>query len=341
MNIEIKEEILNRLKENKSFKRASLNQYCMRCTICGDSKKDPSKRRLYFKIDTTDDSPIMYHCFNCDSSGILTSDMLRTLNIYDMTLGGKLTRFNKESAAKAYKRYNIKDKKLNVKVPIPKYTKRNMLKKAYIEKRLGITLTFAELFKLKTVFSLNDFLVTNKIDTLTVGADRVGRINDEYVGFLTMNNEFINFRDITNGNKMRYDKYTILPDPIDPIKMYTIPTSLSVLTSDEITINFAEGVFDILGIYYNIMDKSTKNMIYVAVCGSGYMNAIKHFIQLGFIGKNITINIFSDSDRDPYFYKKVIEHIKPWVGKVNLIYNTIEKDYGVPKDKISLRYANA
>ena len=54
------------------------------------------------------------------------------------------------------------------------------------------------------------------------------------------------------------------------------------------------------------------------------------------IGDNIVINIFSDSDHDKYFYQNMMNELSPWVEKINLYYNSIGKDYGVPKDKISL-----
>lgn len=340
MDISVKEDILNRLKENKTFRRASLDEYCMRCMICGDSKKDPNKRRLYVKINTNDESPIVYHCHNCGSSGYLTSDVLREFNIYDLSLNSRLTAFNKEASGKVRKNYSILDKKLRVKVPKVRYSSRAEDKKRYIETRLGVDLTFEELVNMKCIFSLRDFVETNKIEELTIGMTRANMINDDYVGFLSINNEYINFRDITDSHKLRYDKYTIIRDLPDTVKMCAIPTSVQMLTTEPIIINIAEGVFDILGLYYNVMNKKTDNMIYVAVCGSGYMNVIKYFIKMGFIGNNITINIFSDSDKDPYFYKKVIAYSKQWVGKINLIYNILEKDYGVPRDKIKLRYQN-
>lgn len=338
MDISVKEEILSRLMDIRGFQRSSLGQYHMRCLICGDSKKDPHKKRLYFRINTTDESPILYCCHNCGSSGILTSDVLRTLNIRDISLAGKLTKFNKESIGRIKAKYGLKDKKLDVKVPVARYTTQYLNKKKYIEDRLGVDMTFDELVALKCIFSLHDFANVNKIDRLTVDRNRAIRLERDYVGFLTMNNEYINFRDTTNSNKLRYDKYTIIPELIDTVKMCAIPTSVEVLTTESITINIAEGVFDMLGIYYNVEDKKTKNTIYVAVCGSGYMNVVKHFIKLGFIGSNITINIYSDSDKDPYFHKKVIEYARQWVGKVNLIYNNLASDCGVPKEKIQLRY---
>jgi hypothetical protein len=259
------------------------------------------------------------------------------MEITDRDIVTRLSKFNKASKKSIYKRLGIKNEKLNVKIPNVTYTAENSYKKKYIEKRLGIELTFAELVQLKCIFSLRDFLMVNNVERLTVNVDRAKRLNNDYVGFLTMQNEYINFRDTTGKNKLRYDKYAILENMVDAVKMYTIPNKVDVLSTDEITINIAEGMFDVLGIFYNINNQNTKNQIYTAVCGSGYMNVIKHFIRLGFIGKNITLKIFSDSDKDVYFYRKTIAYAKQFVGNIYLIYNTLEKDYGVPKDQIYLK----
>lgn len=337
LDISVKEDILDKLRGKRFFHNTSLDQYAMRCPLCGDSRKDPSKTRFYLKINLNDESPIVYNCFNCDSSGILTADVLRSMEIMDRDINARLSKFNKASKKSLYKRLGIKNEKLNVKIPNVTYTLENSAKKKYIESRLGIELTFIELIRLKCIFSLRDFLLANNVERLTVNPERAKRLNSDYVGFLTMQNEYINFRDTTGRNKLRYDKYAILEKMVDAVKMYTIPSKVDVLTTDEITINIAEGMFDVLGIFYNINNKNTKNQIYTAVCGSGYMNVIKHFIRLGFIGKNITIKIFSDSDKDTYFYRKTIEYAKQFVGRVYLIYNTLEKDYGVPKDQIYLK----
>lgn len=337
MDISVKEDILERLKENRSFHRTSLSQYAMRCCLCGDSRKDPSKTRLYFKINTNDESPILYMCFNCDSYGILTPDMLRSMDIYDPHINSRLVSFNKESTKAIRKKLGCaNDSKLNVKVPIPEHNQSNINKLKYVSKRLGIDFTFDELVKLKCVFSLKEFVYLNNISKLTVANQRAITLNNDYVGFLTVNNEFINFRDITNKNKLRYDKYTIVPDLPDTTKMYIIPTKFDLLTTNEVNVNICEGVFDALGIYYHINNEKSVDNLYIAVCGSGYMNVIKYIVKLGLIGDNVTINIFSDSDRNKYFYNKVFGYASSWFGCINLYYNTLEKDYGVTKDKINL-----
>lgn len=336
MDISVKEEIMDRLREIKSFKSASLHQYYMRCPLCGDSKKDINKARFYMRINTNDESPIVYYCHNCGETGLLKPETLRSMGIFDMNINSRLTTFNKKSIKSIRRKYGLKKSKLRIKIPHPTDTLLNREKLKYIENRLGVQLNYDILVKFKTIFSLIEFAKRNNLESLTVKKDRAIRLNNDYVGFLTTNNEFINYRDITNKNKLRYDKYTIIPELPDTLKFYTIPVSIDIMSTDSIYINIAEGVFDILGVFFHLRNKNVENNIYAAVCGSGYMSVIKHFIGLGFIGSNIHINIYSDADKEPYFYKKIYNEISPWVGSISLYYNALEKDFGVPANRIQV-----
>ena len=333
MDYNVKKDIETRLMQIKTARRVSKDEIVMRCMFCGDSKKDPNKTRLYFKLNPNTDEPIFYHCFNCQESGILTPSVLRSMGINDLELNSNLIRHNKSSNSQ-----NKKSKQtatLKFKVPIPEDNKLNKLKKEYICNRLGIDLSYDELSKLKAVFSLEQFLDFNNIANITTSPAKANLLNNDYVGFLSSKNEMITYRDITDKNQRRYDKYMILGNMDTYKKFYTIPTSIDIMSSKSISLNIAEGVFDILGVYFHVNDENTNNQVYSAVNGSGYMSVIKYFIELGFIG-NIKVNIFSDSDKSPYFYKNIIDEISPWVKSVHLYYNMKSKDFGVPKKYIEL-----
>ena len=102
------------------------------------------------------------------------------------------------------------------------------------------------------------------------------------------------------------------------------------------TINIAEGVFDILGIYYNILNKYDYNTVYTAINGSGYLNVIKYILEQGLLC-DVNVNIFSDADRAPDYYTNMIKTLAPFVNDIRLFYNEIGKDYGVPKDQVRLK----
>lgn len=333
---EFKHEVEYRLLQLPYAHRINANQIAVRCQFCGDSKKDPRKTRFYVQTNVTNDKPILYNCFNCGVSGILTPSVLRTFDINDLQLNSNLITFNKNIHRKFNKIYNIKDNKFNYRVPIGRKGTSDEIKKKYIEDRLGLSISFEELQHLKVVFSLEQLLAINNIDEVTVNSRRANLLNDDYLGFLSVRNEFVVFRDITNKNKLRYDKYSIRPSLDNTRKFYTIPNKIDLLTNEPIYINLAEGTFDILGIYFHVKNKNIKNQVYAAVCGSAYTSVIKYFLSLGLVGDNVIINIFSDNDKDEYWYIRMIEELSPFVHSINLYYNTKYKDYGTVKDNIDL-----
>jgi len=298
--------------------------------------KDITHAHFNVKINLYDDEPIIFHCFRCDIGGILTPSLLRTFKISDLQMNSGLISYNKETMGKVNKSLGIINNDFNFRVPMPSDSEKTYKKKVYIEKRMGRPFTIEELVGHKVVFNLGDFLRENGIDTLTVKKEQAKLLHEDYVGFLTAKNEFINFRDITGNNK-RYYKYSIFKTLDNTRKQYVMPNQIDLLSNNEIVINIAEGVFDIFGIYYHLFDQEKKNMIYTAVCGSGYISVLKYFIQMGVIG-NVIVNIFSDSDRTPKFYKdlELEDQIKDWVKTINLFYNEKGKDYGVTKDEIKL-----
>ena len=115
-----------------------------------------------------------------------------------------------------------------------------------------------------------------------------------------------------------------------------MPNKIDPFNSDIKTINIAEGVFDILGVYYHLMNGYDYNMVYAAINGSGYLNVIKYILEQGLLC-DVNINIFSDADRAPDYYNKMISNLRPFVNNIRLFYNSIGKDYGVKKYEIKLK----
>ena len=91
--------------------------------------------------------------------------------------------------------------------------------------------------------------------------------------------------------------------------MYTIPAIVDPMKYD-ITLHLAEGTFDILGVFFNVMNKEMTNNIYAANNGSGYARTIEYFIKKGFM-LNLDIRIYSDSDKNKYYYSNLIERFSP------------------------------
>lgn len=308
----------------------------IRCPFCGDSRKHEDSTHFYVKVNMKEDTPVLFMCHLCDTSGILTPSVLRSLEINDLSLNSGLLIYNKTAMKNMKHQIGVTNNEFNFEVPVADANdERNIFKKEYYEKRLGIKTTFEELAELKTIFKLGQFLHHNEIEKITVSKEKGQALHDDYMGFLTAKNEFINFRKVYESKFKRYEKYSIFQNLDNTRKFYTIPNQVDLLSTKKITINIAEGVFDIHGIYYHLYEKEKKNMIYAAVCGAGYISVIKYFIKMG-VFDNVDLNIYSDDDRHPSYYKPVVRELSPWVDNINLFYNEKSKDYGVTKQEIKI-----
>ena len=340
-NREFKMELYNRLLENPSVKRVSGNnsQLYTRCPFCGDSSRDSLAKHFYIKIDIdNDDIPIMYNCFraSCAQSGIMTSDVLRMLDIYDLEMSSSLSRYNKK-ASKNISNSKFSSGKLDYSVPPFQSTENNVRKVKYIEDRLGINLSSHDIGKFKIVTSLKEFLLFNKIEYITCKDNIARQIEADYVGFLSVFNNFIVFRDITGNHKERYIKYTIKRDLYNNGTFYSIPTTVDLLSSDKIELHVAEGTFDILSVYFNILNQESKNKVFISITSGNYSSAIGYFIKLGIVG-NVDIHIYSDKGVDIRQYRKQVKNkYGVWIDSIYIHYNELEKDCGVPRDKIQLK----
>lgn len=335
-SFEFKKEIESVLLSMDKAHHTDKDQIAMRCFFCGDSKKDASKTRLYFKLNANNDGPILYNCFNCNASGMLTPSTLKSMGVYDLQLSSSLTKHNK-IATKAHKKSlgNITKKIKNIVIPSPANTEANIQKLKYIRERLGVKFSIKELLEYRVIFNMSQFLEVNKLDPL-IEDWKIKGLDRDYIGFLSVNKDRVIFRDVTNKNKLRYIKHPLVPQLDNSDKMYALPGSIGLMSKNPININFAEGTFDILGVYNHIFNKDTTNNLYMAILDAAYPVALKYFLSRGVLGSNVTINIFSDQDKSPYYYSELAEHFKPWVKTINLYYNELSKDFGVPKEEISL-----
>ena len=109
------------------------------------------------------------------------------------------------------------------------------------------------------------------------------------------------------------------------------------LLSDDINIIMAEGTFDIIGIkehFYN--DYNDTNHIFISNGGKGYNSSLQFLIKFGFLEFNPII--YGDQEVPLAFYKQLKNNIYLKDKSITIITNTLEKDCGVPKDKIKVIY---
>ncbi|MMZ42269.1 hypothetical protein D1872_37890 [compost metagenome] len=312
-----------------------------RCPYCGDSRKSLRKGHFRVKIDVSnEEEPILYHCARCAEGGILTPAIMRILELNDLEINSSLIENNNRIIKASRKKFGIKDNHFQWKIPKPDLSHTGTRNKMdYLNDRLGIDLGPEEWVRLKTIFSLGHFFQLNDIKHYTQKQDRLNLLHRNYVGFLSIRNEFINFRNIHKDKNLRWDKYSVLPSIENTRKFYTIPNDIDLLSMEPITIHIAEGVLDILGVYYHLNHQNNYRHVYTAVCGSAYLNVLIYFIEMGLIG-NVNVRIYSDNNFSPAFYKPIVRRLKPWVNSFHVIYNTIKDkngkaDFGVPKNLIS------
>lgn len=310
-----------------------------RCVLCGDSKKDPNKKRLYIKCDFNDASePITYMCFNCGEYGSLTTDILTMIVGEDYELCQQLKRINKIAMSdsgnlKVNKYKNLHE--INVKLPPPYKTGTTIRKIKYLNERIGYNIPIEDYPKLKLVFNISDFLELNNIPVQSKYKKLIPLYDRDYIGFLSVKNEYIILRDITGNNEYRYIKFNIFGMESNTHSFYNIKNSINTIGTEPINIIAAEGPFDILSIVYNIYGGIKPNNVFISTNHGAFYNPLLFYINKGLVGSNVYIKIYKDSD-SIMDYNLLKNQLKIYTKNFNLYSNSIGKDFGVPKNEFNI-----
>lgn len=337
-NQEFKLLVLHTLKNRKVFTEAVSNfEIRTRCPFCGDSQKNLMTGHFYLRINPNDNYPILYNCFKCPAQGVLKYNDLELLGIVGDSFKSGITTLNKTSDKVSSQESFISDIRFEYELP----TKYSYRKIDYIENRLGLHFTDEQLQKMKVITSLKDFLILNQIPTITCKPNMANYLEANYIGFLSYNNSHILFRDTTESSDIRWYKYPITIASVGQRIFYTMESSVDLYTPDDITINLAEGVLDIVSICHNLGYDNKDNVLNIAVCGKYYNSILKYLYGMGFVGSNITVNIFADNDHTKdtsvEHYQEILKDYSYFVNKINLFYNLKKKDCGVKKEDIMLQ----
>jgi len=339
---EIKQKFIYKLMQRVEWTRqVSSTEYVTRCPFCGDSE-NISHGHFYIHINLEDNSSMVYNCFKCPASGVITKDVSIRLGIEDEDILQDIGVLNKKA-------YNVNFKKINgEKILFFDYKQPDRIfypeKLKYVENRLGLKFSVGDLKTIKFIDSIKYFITVNKIKPF-ISENMINLLENNYVGFLSYGNSHILFRDITNKMKIAWFKFPITQKSRENRIFYTVSSNINPLTKDEINLNLCEGVMDAISIYYNIRGNE-ENSVVAAVTGKYYEPIIRYFISLGLFGENVNLNIYADNDenfgkKSNYdtrinFYRKILKDIKLLFKSTNVYYNVKEKDCGYPKDKIVL-----
>lgn len=339
----INEASLNLLKDALlSLPRAKLSisgsEIAFRCPFCGDSKSDPYATSFSVNVDPNSEKFGQYQCFraNCQAHGILNNEFLYMIGFDRYEAQKDIIRFLSSRNIKIDGSYVSRQKN-------ELYNVINTLddvaeaKRNYINKRLGLNLSYEDLYRFKINLNLIDLLNINEIKIPHKLFNYYKLLSDYGISFISAYNDYAIIRDISKSGKLkkRYTNISIFGSDKTITKAYCVPTQLDLLSPEPTIINIAEGAFDILGVYHHIdINKKYTNKLYIAACGSGIVNTLFAYIQqYGLI--NCKINIFADNDVSIDKFKK-IKKLEPYLLKydVTVFYNTLSKDFGVPKNKI-------
>lgn len=313
----------------------------LRCRFCGDSSNDLKATHMYISLGG-DNKPPMYICFKCTQCGVLSPEVLRSL--IDCTQNGELLhellnhniKVIKSSRNRlgVNKTYHIRNK----------YLRNDELSKAklhYINRRLGLNLTYNDIIQNKIVLNLLDLLNSNKVDKYTRYPNIVEELDDSFIGFLSMDNGFINLKNLRKPGEVsksidrRYTNYSIFEADDNSRRFYTIPTRCNTSSPDPIHIHIAEGPFDILSIFYNLCNGNRQQNIYTSIGGKSYLNVIKlYLIGMGIM--NCVFHLYVDNDVDDFEIQCVSNLLSPIGIEVYMHRNIFpgEKDFGVKLENI-------
>ena len=333
-----RQEIYDRLASEPDVVVQNEDQLRVKCFLCGDSKKNPNKKRLGIKFNIHDpDKPIQYNCFNCFEHGAFTVEMLHQMDIYDNEIESSIRRINKQCHSDDGKHINKYNNTKEIPISFPSLTNdsKTLSKIKYLYSRIGYKIPITDFENLKIIFNLNDFLRHNNIPVSSVNYKKRVMLDNDYVGWLSVNNEYAIMRDITNSHYLRYVKYNLYNVENNSCGFYAMRNQLDIMTDEDIHIIITEGPLDILGVRYNVLDNNIHNCICIASCNGSFIGAIKYYIKKGLVGDNIIIDCYQDNDTRLNF-KSIRSELLPFISpdNFNVYYNTKNKDFGVPKKLI-------
>lgn len=298
----------------------------VRCPYCGDSRKDPTHAHLYIQMKP----PFKFYCQKCNTGGVLNSKTMRDFQLYDTEIAVSLSQMSKHlTETRGYSSTSFRKREYKMEAVD---SKQSFDCCQYFNSRFNTNFSNQYIVeRFKAVTDIDSFVINNSLNLNFVQYDLRNSI-----GFMSADNSHIVFRDISGFQPRRYFNLSLVPDDDFEInKFYALKTSVDIL-QPEINLVLTEGIFDIIGVFNHFYGENTENTIFAAACGKGYNSVISNFIHKGFLNMNITI--YSDADVNVDFYRN-LKLQSPYLKKTPIIifYNTKEKDFGIPKDRISLR----
>ena len=310
-----------------------------RCFYCPDGKSRDS-RHFYIHIPESNDDPSWYYCHKCHNRGLVTNKTLLEWGLYDNNVAQELIYHNQkcQRSKKNTKYYNYTT--LNIRNTISD-SEMSRIKLEYINNRLGQNFNLQDLSDLKICLNIFDILNANRIQTFTRDPRVVEQLNANFLGFLSIDNMFVNMRRlcdeglVINTIDKRYVNYKIVDNFDTSNRFYTIPSQIDLMSPQRVKIHIAEGPFDILSIYTNLRNREPG--IYTSIAGSNYLG-ITFYMLNTFKIPYFELHYYPDNDESGSneVMQRIVNYIRPFNCPIYIHRNLYpgEKDFGVSIDKI-------
>ena len=312
MNLELLENWLNTKGLLKGTSGSSLK--CV-CIFCGDHPDDHKKGHLYISPDKN-----LYHCFLCGSAGIIPNFIKKFSG--DKKLVSEI--FTKAELTQKLVSGGVKIKKTrkDPNIKIPKIDRSSfVLKRAYVKNRIQLRDEPENIENL--VFDIDSFVKDNFI---TLSDDlNLEFLDSNCIGFLSHRKSLLMCRNIEPKAKMKFFKIPIEEDPYKLLDYYCLKGANPLSN----TIVLAEGAFDVLGEYYlNSIGIKDDVRLYIAAFSADSMSSVIKAVCFDNQLFNINLVILSDTDKQPWYYKKLIKNTEHVLKSLKIYYNKSGKDFG-------------
>lgn len=333
-----KENITNLLLRLPNAKVVSAGKELVcKCQFCNLDRS----AHFYIKLPTTGSNIMVFNCFKCHISGILTVDKLISWNLTDRPdVLTELAKYNKENMNKPENLRYAKDMEIyRLNNTFISNTKLSEVKLKYINNRLGTEFNYQDLLNLKITLNIYDLFQSNIINTYSRSNYILDQLNKYFLGFISYDNAFLNMRSLVREEilhqsiQRRWINYNIFNKFENTLRYYCIPTEINLYNPKRITLYIAEGAFDILSIYNSVDDKT--NCIFCAILGSGYSQVIKFFI-ISLKLMYLDIHIYPDADIDDSILFNIKMDLIPYGVDITIHRNIMDgqKDFGVKQELI-------
>lgn len=308
---EFKESFKETLLSYGLLKRAGSNiQFRLKdCPKCGDRKW-----HCYIKIDSSDDGPMLFNCFKCNSHGIVDKafiDGIGVLNTSNIVIpkfaGGR--------------KLNI-GTTISTKIPDISVTDMDNISGVceYINSRIGHYPSLTELQYFHYIGNPRKYAMDY------LGDDNISIIKNRLWFQMTNGNIVGRY---TSDAEPRWLKYKTTRCKQSGLYRITLPIDLY----KPINVIISEGIMDSIGLFYNY--HGCENNIYISVLSSDYRKGIKYAIDKGIFGESVNVKIFLDSDINPNRVM-IDRNTQQIFRRIEIYQNSIDKDYGVQPDMLDI-----